>query len=199
MAGALHAWRSAAAAPGADASARTRWPTPTRTQAGLRRGAEDGGRRGARRDLDAMRGARASTCAPTSTAAERCASTGRAHRGGRRGGPGRDRERLHERVAELARRAAGRRDRPSRRKSSASSPRSDISEEVARFRGTSRTGTTLAGQRRAVRPQARLPAAGDEPRGQHDGVEGRRPRVSELIIAAKAELEKMREQVQNVE
>ena len=31
---------------------------------------------------------------------------------------------------------------------------------------------------RAVRPQARLPAAGDEPRGQHDGLEGRRPAAS---------------------
>ena len=33
-------------------------------------------------------------------------------------------------------------------------------------------------RRRAVRPQARFPAAGDEPRGEHDRLEGRRPRAS---------------------
>src|SRR5688572_10298107 len=77
--------------------------------------------------------------------------------------------------------------------------RSDISEEVARFRGHVAHWLTLA--------------AGAEPCGRKldfllqemnrevntmgskaDGL-----RVSELIIAAKAELEKMREQVQNVE
>ena len=77
--------------------------------------------------------------------------------------------------------------------------RSDISEEVARFRGHVAHWTELAG--------------GPEPCGRKldfllqemnrevntigskaDGL-----RVSELIIAAKAELEKMREQIQNVE
>ena len=45
-------------------------------------------------------------------------------------------------------------------------------------RAVPRPRRALGGARRragAVRPQARLPAAGDEPRGQHDRLEGRRP------------------------
>ena len=53
--------------------------------------------------------------------------------------------------------------------------RSDISEEVARFRGHVVALGDARRQRRAVRAQARFPAAGDEPRGEHDGLEGRRP------------------------
>ena len=52
--------------------------------------------------------------------------------------------------------------------------RSDISEEVARFRGHVSHWVRARRQRRAVRPQARFPAAGDEPRSEHDGLEGRR-------------------------
>ena len=53
--------------------------------------------------------------------------------------------------------------------------RSDISEEVSRFRAHVSHWVDARRQRRAVRPEARLPAAGDEPRGEHDGLEGRRP------------------------
>ena len=53
--------------------------------------------------------------------------------------------------------------------------RSDISEEVSRFRGHVAHWASLADGRGAVRPQARLPASGDEPRGEHDGLESRRP------------------------
>ncbi len=53
--------------------------------------------------------------------------------------------------------------------------RSDISEEVTRFHGHLAHWDALVRQRRAVRPQARFPAAGDEPRGEYDWIEGRRP------------------------
>ena len=54
--------------------------------------------------------------------------------------------------------------------------RSDISEEVTRFRAHLAHWAALAGRRRAVRPQARFPAAGDEPRDQHH--RRRRPTAS---------------------
>jgi len=106
--------------------------------------------------------------------------------------------RLHERVAEISR------ELPVDQAMIAqeivrSAARSDISEEVTRFRAHLAHWIALA--------------EGDEPCGRKldfllqemnreintigskaDGL-----RISELIIAAKAELEKMREQVQNVE
>ena len=51
--------------------------------------------------------------------------------------------------------------------------RSDVDEEIVRMRGHIEHWQTLAARRRAVRPQARLPAAGDEPRDQYDRLEGR--------------------------
>ena len=51
--------------------------------------------------------------------------------------------------------------------------RSDITEEMVRFRGPLTHWPALADVARAVRPQARLPASGDEPRGEHDRLEGR--------------------------
>ena len=54
--------------------------------------------------------------------------------------------------------------------------RSDIAEEVTRFRGPPRALGRADRCRRAVRPQARLPAAGDEPRDQHHRQQGRRHR-----------------------
>ena len=78
--------------------------------------------------------------------------------------------------------------------------RSDISEEVARFRGARRrTGSTLAD---SAEPCGRkldflLQEMNREVNTMGSKADGLR--VSELIIAAKAELEKMREQVQNVE
>jgi uncharacterized protein (TIGR00255 family) len=77
--------------------------------------------------------------------------------------------------------------------------RSDISEEVARFRGHVAHWLTLAG---AAEPCGRkldflLQEMNREVNTMGSKADGLR--VSELIIAAKAELEKMREQVQNVE
>jgi uncharacterized protein (TIGR00255 family) len=77
--------------------------------------------------------------------------------------------------------------------------RSDISEEVARFRGHLAHWVTLAG---AAEPCGRkldflLQEMNREVNTMGSKADGLR--VSELIIAAKAELEKMREQVQNVE
>ena len=53
--------------------------------------------------------------------------------------------------------------------------RSDISEEVTRFRAHLAALGGARGCAGAVRPQARFPAAGDEPRDQHHRLEGRRP------------------------
>ena len=77
--------------------------------------------------------------------------------------------------------------------------RSDISEEVARFRGHFAHWTALA---EAAEPCGRkldflLQEMNREVNTMGSKADGLR--VSEIIIAAKAELEKMREQVQNVE
>jgi uncharacterized protein (TIGR00255 family) len=77
--------------------------------------------------------------------------------------------------------------------------RSDISEEVARFRGHVSHWVTLAD---SLEPCGRkldflLQEMNREVNTMGSKADGLR--VSELIIAAKAELEKMREQVQNVE
>ena len=118
----------------------------------------------------------------------------------RRPAPTALRARLRERVAEL-------------RADALASTRRLIAQEIValrrpvghhrgivRFRGAPRALAGAVGRARAVRPQARLPAPGDEPRGQHARIEGgrhrRSPRSSSTL---KAELEKMREQVQNVE
>ena len=77
--------------------------------------------------------------------------------------------------------------------------RSDITEEVVRFRGHLRHWTALAD---GAEPCGRkldflLQEMNREVNTMGSKADGLR--VSELIIAAKAELEKMREQVQNVE
>ena len=77
--------------------------------------------------------------------------------------------------------------------------RSDISEEVARFRGHVSHWQTLAD---AAEPCGRkldflLQEMNREVNTMGSKADGLR--VSEIVIAAKAELEKMREQVQNVE
>jgi uncharacterized protein (TIGR00255 family) len=77
--------------------------------------------------------------------------------------------------------------------------RSDISEEVARFRGHVAHWNALAD---SAEPCGRkldflLQEMNREVNTMASKADGLR--VSELIIAAKAELEKMREQVQNVE
>ena len=77
--------------------------------------------------------------------------------------------------------------------------RSDISEEVERFRGHVSHWAALAD---ASEPCGRkldflLQEMNREVNTMGSKADGLR--VSELIIAAKAELEKMREQVQNVE
>ena len=77
--------------------------------------------------------------------------------------------------------------------------RSDISEEVARFRGHVSHLTTLVD---APEPCGRkldflLQEMNREVNTMGSKADGLR--VSEFVIAAKAELEKMREQVQNVE
>jgi uncharacterized protein (TIGR00255 family) len=77
--------------------------------------------------------------------------------------------------------------------------RSDISEEISRFRGHVSHWVTLAD---SVEPCGRkldflLQEMNREVNTMGSKADGLR--VSELIIAAKAELEKMREQVQNVE
>jgi uncharacterized protein (TIGR00255 family) len=77
--------------------------------------------------------------------------------------------------------------------------RSDISEEVARFRGHVSHWTTLADSPEACgrKLDFLLQEMNREVNTMASKADGLR--VSELVIAAKAELEKMREQVQNVE
>jgi uncharacterized protein (TIGR00255 family) len=77
--------------------------------------------------------------------------------------------------------------------------RSDISEEVTRFRGHVAHWTALAGGAEACgrKLDFLLQEMNREVNTMGSKADGLR--VSELIIAAKAELEKMREQVQNVE
>ena len=144
---------------------------------------------------------RAGTCEPISTrgsgssatsierlAGARPTRAGQRARGAAAGSRARDQPRAAGRPGD-----GGAGDCPRGRSAPTSARRS------TRFRAHLAHWEALIGRRRAVRAQARLPAAGDEPRDQHHRVEGRRPPVSELIIDAKAELEKMREQVQNVE
>ncbi len=80
-----------------------------------------------------------------------------------------------------------------------SAARSDISEEVARFRGHVAHWVTLAdsGEPCGRKLDFLLQEMNREVNTMGSKADGLR--VSELIIAAKAELEKMREQVQNVE
>jgi uncharacterized protein (TIGR00255 family) len=77
--------------------------------------------------------------------------------------------------------------------------RSDISEEIARFRGHVAHWVTLADSLEACgrKLDFLLQEMNREVNTMGSKADG--PHVSELIIAAKAELEKMREQVQNVE
>ena len=77
--------------------------------------------------------------------------------------------------------------------------RSDISEEVARFRGHVSHWVTLADSAEACgrKLDFLLQEMNREVNTMGSKADGLR--VSELVIAAKAELEKMREQVQNVE
>ena len=77
--------------------------------------------------------------------------------------------------------------------------RSDISEEVSRFRGHLAHWTSLADSAEACgrKLDFLLQEMNREVNTMGSKADGLR--VSELIIAAKAELEKMREQVQNVE
>jgi len=107
-------------------------------------------------------------------------------------------QRLHDRVAEL------RRDAQADEVAVAQeivrfAARSDISEEVARFRGHVSHWVTLAD---SAEPCGRkldflLQEMNREVNTIGSKADGLR--VSELVIAAKAELEKLREQVQNVE
>jgi uncharacterized protein (TIGR00255 family) len=106
--------------------------------------------------------------------------------------------RLHERVREL--RAQLQADETAvAQEIVRSAARSDISEEIARFRGHVSHWVTLSD---SAEPCGRkldflLQEMNREVNTMGSKADGLR--VSELIIAAKAELEKMREQVQNVE
>ena len=106
--------------------------------------------------------------------------------------------RLHERVREL--RAELQADETAVAQEIVRfSARSDISEEVARFRGHVAHWTALSD---SAEPCGRkLDFLLQEMNGEVNtmGSKADGLRVSELVIAAKAELEKMREQVQNVE
>jgi uncharacterized protein (TIGR00255 family) len=107
-------------------------------------------------------------------------------------------QRLHERVREL-RAGLDADENAVAQEIVRSAARSDISEEVARFRGHVSHWQTLAD---SVEPCGRkldflLQEMNREVNTMGSKADGLR--VSELIIAAKAELEKMREQVQNVE
>jgi uncharacterized protein (TIGR00255 family) len=107
-------------------------------------------------------------------------------------------ERLHERVRELRQQLQAD-ETAVAQEIVRSAARSDISEEVARFRAHVSHWVTLAD---SVEPCGRkldflLQEMNREVNTMGSKADGLR--VSELIIAAKAELEKMREQVQNVE
>ena len=107
-------------------------------------------------------------------------------------------ERLRERVRELRRELAAD-ETAVAQEIVRSAARSDISEEVARFRAHVSHWATLAD---SAEPCGRkldflLQEMNREVNTMGSKADGLR--VSEVIIAAKAELEKMREQVQNVE
>jgi uncharacterized protein (TIGR00255 family) len=107
-------------------------------------------------------------------------------------------ERLHERVRELRQQLQAD-ETAVAQEIVRSAARSDISEEVARFRAHIAHWMTLAD---SAEPCGRkldflLQEMNREVNTMGSKADGLR--VSELIIAAKAELEKMREQVQNVE
>ena len=106
--------------------------------------------------------------------------------------------RLHERVRELSAQLQADENAVAQ-EIVRSAARSDISEEIARFRGHVSHWVTLSD---SAEPCGRkldflLQEMNREVNTMGSKADGLR--VSELIIAAKAELEKMREQVQNVE
>ena len=77
--------------------------------------------------------------------------------------------------------------------------RSDVDEELVRLRGHFEHWRGAGRRPGAVRPQARFSRAGDEPRDQHHRIESRGQPRDRRLSSAKAELERVREQVQNVE
>ena len=170
---------------------------PTRDETLSARGRGGGRGRARRARRDATR--KGATCAPTSmrggAASASCSSGRRAAdrgmEGCARGSPSGEELRA---------------DAPGRRGADRAGDR-QVRRPLRHHRG-SRCGSAahlehwraLSDSPGAVRPEAGLPAAGDEPRGQHRRFEGRGAGASRRSSSSlKAELEKMREQVQNVE
>ena len=86
-------------------------------------------------------------------------------------------KRLKERLDDLLR---GARIEPQRLAQEAAllADRSDIGEEIVRLKIHSAQLDEMLRGRRRGRQEARFPAAGDEPRDQHDPVEDRRARAT---------------------
>ena len=124
-------------------------------------------------ELDAMRTREGGSCGPISTRARDARRAVRAGRRPRTPGSAALQSRLAERVREL--RADALADEPAVAQEIARSSAGPTSpKKSSGSAATSSTGARCR-TRRAVRPQARFPAAGDEPRGQHRSA--RRPRV----------------------
>ena len=77
--------------------------------------------------------------------------------------------------------------------------RSDISEELTRLQSHFQQFDDCAEIEGAGGPDAGFSGAGNEPRDQHDRLQGERRLISREVVTLKAELEKFREQAQNVE
>ena len=196
--GRADARRSAALPAGAD-DPRAQRPRRTPTLARARAAGRGRGRRGARRarrDAGARRRLPARRSRRAAGAAWR---PGRARRRGGRRGHGRRWRRGCTSACASCGPTRWPTRRSSRRRSRSSSAGRTSARKWCASAATSRTGRRWRDGAGAVRPQARFPAAGDEPRGQHD--RARRPTAGGVGAdrRAKAELEKMREQVQNVE
>ena len=156
-------------------------------------------RRGRRRDARAEGAAleRELRGAPRRGGGARGRGRGALGRGGGRGA----------RAAAEARRAA-RAPRPglptrraSRRSSCWAADRLDVTEELVRLRShVAQFGPRSRRRRGHGRgPAPRVPAPGDGARGQHDRLEGADAPLAHLVVDLKTELERIREQVLNVE
>ena len=112
-------------------------------------------------------------------------------------------KRLRERLAELL---SGARIEPQRLAQEAAilADRSDIGEELVRLKTHAGQLRGAAGRRRRGGQKAGFPAAGNEPGSQYDfsktgGLGDLGLTITDLALAAKAEIDKIREQSLNLE
>ena len=75
-----------------------------------------------------------------------------------------------------------------------------VAEETVRLRSHLEPAGAYAGRQRGGGTQAGFPGAGNQPGGQHHRLQGAGCRqLARVVVDIKAEIEKIREQIQNIE